>query len=168
MVGRKKVILTLEQVQSAYLNKDASLADAAKELGCSVPVVARTLKLNGLSSKPANWNQALIKANKKPIPLKFLSKEDIERVYINQPVNINEAIAILGTSQKIMARSMKKYGILPKEKHWNHGSIGSFYPKLEDKEWLKNELETKSKYQVAKDLGCSWGAVHYYTKKHQI
>lgn len=42
------------------------------------------------------------------------------------------------------------------------------YPKLQDKDWLISELETKSKLQIAEEVGCTYSAVTYMVAKYGI
>ncbi len=42
------------------------------------------------------------------------------------------------------------------------------YPQLLDRKWLKKQLESKSKLQIAEELGCSYSAVTFYTIKYGL
>ena len=169
MKGRKPVVITEEQIKNAYFDQNVSLKEAAKTIGCAIPTLRKAIKSYGLMAKSCNWNQEAMDKNRYVQPSRIIPKEDLEREYVNHPSNgIRDALAALKTHYTTFAKSMKFHGLVAKKVQRVHKQVGSFYPKLENKEWLQHELETKSKYQVAKDLGCSWGAVHYYTKKHQI
>ncbi len=164
-MSRKKY-LTIEEIREVYFNKGVNMVKAAQELGCSVPTLRRRIKEYGFVPKEKTWNRESLMAARFIPPTKIIPKEQIMGVYINQPISLKEAVTKLGTSMEVLVRSMRAQGIPPKTKHWNSESRKSHYPILDDKDRLKKELETKSIRQVARENGCTSGAVVYFMEKY--
>lgn len=98
---------------------------------------------------------------------KVVSKEIILEEYINKDVSMRQACDALGICPTTMIRSLREYGINPKPRTWNHRRKNRF-PLLQDREWLREQMQTKSLQQIAHELGTSQGNVSDHAKRHGI
>lgn len=96
-----------------------------------------------------------------------ITKEEINREYIEAGVTNKEACVAIGCSTKALRKAMKLHGISFLNKTRNAGRKTK-YPKFQNKEWLKEQLETKTYTQLAKEENVSIGMIGYFAKKYNI
>lgn len=97
-----------------------------------------------------------------------ITKEEITKNYVNDlKATMMSCSLKLGCSYRALRKAMRIYEILPRPKTHNWRRKPSI-PQLDDIEWLKKQLETKSMKQIAKDLNTSHGRVSYFVNKHSI
>jgi hypothetical protein len=164
----KKIYLTLESIQEEYFGKGKNLADAAKALGCSVTVLRNCIHSYGMKPKDNTWNREAFFNARYVQPTKLIPKEVIQHTYLDRPINLTEAVAELKTSEEVFIRSMRAYGLQPKSKTWNAESRRSRFPLLNNKDLLAEEMKTKSFNQIARENGCTSGAVVYSAVKYGL
>ena len=98
---------------------------------------------------------------------KSFTKEEVEREYLNVDVSMTEACKKLNVSCTTFTKALKHLGLEAKGRSWNRNRTNKF-PKLQDREWLADQLETKSMARIARELGTSVGNVADFTKRHGI
>lgn len=160
--------LTIDEIKTAYFNKGVNMATAAKELSVSVSTLRKCIHEYGMFPKDKTWNREAFMNARFTQPEKILLKEDIEREYLFRDVNTEIAIKVLGTSETVFYRSLRAHGLKPKDKHWNSASRKSRFALLNDKALLTEELKTKSMTRIAREVGCTEGAVAYFVKKYDL
>lgn len=80
---------------------------------------------------------------------------------------LDEGLGIVAIAKEVgchyttIQRAIKRQGLSAKIKRTKH-------PQLLNKEWLRNELTTKSYRQIAKELGTSTGNVADFANRHKI
>lgn len=90
---------------------------------------------------------------------KTISKQEIEQTYYLDPsssmISVSEA---LGCSYKELKKAMRQYNMKPKPitRNWHKKSK---IPQLSDREWLREQLKTKSARQIARELNTTSGNI---------
>jgi len=97
-----------------------------------------------------------------------LTAEQIVEAYHDDPeATMASAAKVLGCCIPVLAREMKRLGLTAKDKSRNFVRRTRF-PQLNDAEWLKSELTTKSLGQVATELGSTVGNVRHHAYRHGV
>lgn len=99
--------------------------------------------------------------------LKKLSREMVINEYVNKEVSISQAAKNLGCSHTTLVKAIKEYGLPKKPKTWNRRRKNRF-PQLQDREWLEEQLKTRTMLDIAKELGTSSGNVSDHVKRHGL
>lgn len=88
-----------------------------------------------------------------------ITREEIDIAYFDKiGATMESAAKKLGCSRNTLFKALNIYGLVskPKSRNWHRKSK---IPQLSDKEWLKEQLETKSMLQIAQELRTSVGNV---------
>lgn len=138
--------------------KTKTCSDIGRELGKTLSTVAKWVKKHGLETSPELV--ATRRARRNQQRTVQLTEADIRRVYWdNEEANMDSAAAILGVSDKTLAREMKRLGIPAKGRHQRAGRKTAF-PQLTDREWFAGQLSTKPIAQIAAEVGTTVGNVY--------
>jgi len=166
-MSQKKDVLK-EEIEKYYYNTKNNLKQAAKILNCSVTVLRRLIFSYGMSPKAKTWRLSEFKNMRFIQPKKdFLTMEELKKYYLDIPCNMFIGAKRAGCSVAFMRRSLVFHGISGKKRSWNPNRKRKI-DILNDKEWLKKELETKSMYRITKELHTTPGNVSYYARKHGL
>lgn len=160
--------ISKEDIEKHYYSTRNNLKQASIILGCSVTVLRKWIFTYGMSPKKTTWRLNEFKDSRYIQPKKeLLSLDLIKKYYLEAPVNMTTGAKNAGCSVEFMRRSLAHHGISGKKKSWNINRKRKIEV-LNDKEWLGNELKTKSMYQIANELGSTQGNVAYYSHKHGL
>lgn len=96
-----------------------------------------------------------------------ITEEEIRRVYIEADRSLREAAAELGVDFKTLTKAIDQYGLPRKTRHWNPKRTNK-YPQLQKREWLEEQLKTKSYRDIAKETGSTEGNVSDFVKRHGL
>ena len=163
-----KKIIQKEDIDNIYYNTRNNLQEASVLLNCSVTVLRKAIFSYGLKPKTNTWKLSEFKDSRYIQPKKeILSICELKKYYLDAPVNMSIAAKNAGCSVEFMRRSLKEHGITGKKRSWNSDRTRKI-DILNDGEWMKKELETKSMYQIAKELDSTQGNVAYYAYKHGL
>ena len=106
---------------------------------------------------------------------KNITKEDIEREYLNVPRNINQACVSLGVSRKTLWSCMKKLGMKGKDHKWNAASRDMSSFSKNRKQFITSSIIQKEYLEklvnitvAAKNIGCSVEFLRTSMKHHKI
>ena len=87
----------------------------------------------------------------------IVTKEELIERYVNVPnASMQDVADALGCGRSTVAKAIKKYGLPTKQRGTRPDK---YLPQLSDKEWLKEQLATKTFRQLAKELGVSVGRI---------
>lgn len=98
---------------------------------------------------------------------KVLTRELVIAEYIEKDVSVRQACDALGCCPTTLVKALKRYGITAKPRTWNHRRKNRF-PQLQNKEWLAEQLKTRTMQDIAKELGTSSGNVSDFVKRHGL
>lgn len=95
-----------------------------------------------------------------------VTKEELEQAYVNDPkATMGSVGKLFGVDRATINRWLKHYGIPSKgRKHYKE----VLDQRLTDKEWLREQMETKPQKQIAEELGVYGAVVSYWARKHGL
>ena len=97
-----------------------------------------------------------------------ITKELLVELYVNDlDASLESTGRVLGVSRETVKRRLKKFG-LPVKPKWRHGNIKPQNAPLLDKEWLAEQLQTKTAKRTGEEIGTSCQDVIYWAEKHGI
>lgn len=163
----KRVEISIRQINEYYVNAPNNLKQAAKLVGCSVITFARCMETYGIPRKERTWNAENFYTKHYATKKKVISIEDIQKHYFDKSYNMFEAAKEIGCSVACLRRSIKEQGFNTKPKSWNRERTRKI-DILNNKEWLMEQLKTKSLNQIAREVGATYGNAGYYSKKHGL
>ena len=95
-----------------------------------------------------------------------VTKEALVELYVNVPnASMQEVATALGSSVSAVKKAVRNFGIPKKPRG---AKPQKDIPQLSDKEWLKEQLETKTFRQLAMELGISAGRIADRAYRHGI
>ena len=95
----------------------------------------------------------------KPRKASSITKEEIQNVYFeNNEATMESAAKELNCSRNTLTKALRRYDLVSKSRTRNFHKQSAI-PKLADKEWLKNQIQTKSLSKIADELGTTVGNV---------
>jgi transposase len=98
-----------------------------------------------------------------------MTKENLKRLYVDDPGATLESVAeILGSHRETVRRWLKRYGLPVKAKARPGQAKKAVNKPLEDAEWLKKQLETKTAIDIARELGTTDSMVWHWRKLHSL
>lgn len=97
-----------------------------------------------------------------------LTKENLQRVYVDDERATLESVASeIGCHRQTVARWLKRHGLPIKSRvRWHPKK--SETQLLANKDWLENQLKTKSGSQIARELGTKHHNIWYWKKRHGL
>ena len=100
------------------------------------------------------------------MPRRKLSKGRLEYLYVNNPkATMGDVATKLGVHLSTVQRAVEYYGLKSKPS----GPIPeTVIPELSNREWLENQLDTKTITQLAKELGTSPGRIWSRADHHGL
>ena len=148
-----------------------SINAIATELGAPRTSVTGALKRHGLYTQPVDrltaLREAMPRATKPIRQWETITQEDIERAYFQSDASLDRAAKALGCCASTLLKAMRRYGIYSKS-HGRQTPKFQLYPQLSDRDWLMNELETKSQTQIAYELGTTSGNASDHVKRYGL
>lgn len=96
-----------------------------------------------------------------------LTEEMIRAEYLDKDISMTQACKALGCCATTLIKAMRRYGMEPKPRYWNHHRTNRF-PLLQDRAWLEEQLKTRTMLSIAKELGTSSGNVSDHVKRHGL
>lgn len=96
-----------------------------------------------------------------------LSVEDLRREYLEKDVSMREACEALRCCATTLIKALRRHGLPTKPRTWNHRRKNRF-PQLQDRNWLMEQMATRSMQDIARELGTSQGNVSDHAKRHGI
>ncbi len=143
-----------EQLQTKTVNEIAEAAQRGRSM------TLRWIRAHGLKLPP--------KSRSASKTIKRLTREQIEASYTNDPAaTLLSAAVLLGVSDRILAREIKRLGLAVKSKGRNSARITQ-YQKLHDVEWLRTQLETRNLKDIADELGTNPSNVRQHATRRGI
>ena len=105
---------------------------------------------------------------KKMSKLIIRSKEEIIRTYLNTDLSLEESAKKLNCSVTVLRRLMKSCGIKAKSRVRFGVRKGAKFAILGNKEWLREQLVTKSFRDLAKEIGTTEGNISDRVKRYGL
>ncbi len=96
-----------------------------------------------------------------------ISEETVRAAYVNADRSIKEAAKFLGINKQTLVRALDQYGIKRKSRSWNKRRTNK-YPQLQNREWIAEQLKTKSYKDIAKEVGSTEGNVADFIKRYGL
>ncbi len=96
-----------------------------------------------------------------------ISEETVRAVYIDANRSIKEAASFLGINKQTLVKALDQYGIKRKLRSWNKKRTNK-YPQLQDREWVAEQLKTKTYGDIAKEVGSTEGNVADFIKRYGL
>jgi transposase len=98
-----------------------------------------------------------------------LTKENLQRLYVDdEDATVASVGEQLGCHGQTVARWIKRFGLPMKDKRRPGKPRKADTQKLGDRDWLAEELETKTQREIARELGTQEDNVSYWVYKHGL
>lgn len=163
----KKINVSVEQINEFYVNAQNNLRTAAKLANCSVITFARQMEKHGIPRKERTWNAENFYTKRFVVGRKIIPIDDIKKNYVEGNCNMTIAAKKIGCSVPCLRYSMKQHGMEAKPKSWNTERTRKV-DELNNKEWMIEQLKTKSYMDISREVGTTPGNVYYYAQKHGL
>jgi hypothetical protein len=101
---------------------------------------------------------------------KGLTKDNLQKLYVeDKSASLASVGKIIGCSDEAVRRWLRNYGLpIRPPGSEGRGPLKKETQKLADKEWMQEQLETKTGRQLAEELGCSEAAFCHWKRKHGL
>jgi hypothetical protein len=96
-----------------------------------------------------------------------ISEEQVRSAYVDADRSLKDAAKVLGVNGKTLVRALDQYGIPRKIRGWNRKRTNK-YPQLQIREWLAEQLKTKSYRDIAREVGSTEGNVCDFVNRHGL
>lgn len=147
----KKIDLDIDAIQKDLTKM--TVRNVARKHNVSNDIIYRAIKQNNITD---------VKSNRldKKYEHHFKSKE--KALQLLKSGNRTEIAKRLGISVSTLSKRLDKLGI--NKKYTHNPELSRIKQKLDDRDWLKNELKTKSVQQIADELKTTTSNVHRAAK----